>query len=245
MDSGRRHRWLMLVLLAAIISLVAQPLAAQNSEITGTVTDPTGAVIAGASVTILNTATNQVRTATTNETGNYSVPFLVPGIYNVTAETAGFKVSARNRVDLQVGQVARIDFRLEIGQVTEQVEVTGGAPLLATETTALGTVIENRRIVELPLNGRNYLQMITLSPNVTTEGGAGGGGGLQGGARTRASYSVAGQRLEFLVHQPRRVGQPPRRSHGAPHQARPLAVGGPAPADRPRCPGRRPVQEEV
>ena len=197
MNADRIRGVPLVVLLAAIVALAAQPLAAQSSEITGTVTDPTGAVIAGATVNILNTATNQLRTTTTNETGNYSVPFLVPSIYNVTAETSGFKVSARNRVDLQVGQVARIDFHLEIGQVSEKVEVTGGAPLLATETTALGTVIENRRIVELPLNGRNYLQMITLSPNVTTEGGGGGGGGLQGGARTRASYSVAGQRLEF------------------------------------------------
>lgn len=189
------RRFSLLPIAAALFT--ALPLAAQNSEITGTVTDPTGAAIAGATINILNTATNQARTATTNDTGNYSVPFLVPGVYNVTAESGGFKVSARNKLDLQVGQVARIDFHLEIGAVSEQVEVTGGAPLLVTENAALGTVIENKRIVELPLNGRNYLQMITLSPNVTTEGGANGGGGLQGGARSRASYSVAGQRLEY------------------------------------------------
>jgi hypothetical protein len=197
MDVPQKPGRLILLTFFAILALAAQPLAAQNSEITGTVTDPTGAAIAGATVDVVRTGTNLVRSVTTNEAGNYAVPFLVPGIYDVSAQTEGFKVSSRKGVDLQVGQVARIDFHLEIGAVTEQIEVTGGAPLLATETTAIGTVIENKRIVELPLNGRNYLQMITLSPNVTTEGGAGGGGGLQGGARSRSSYSVAGQRLEY------------------------------------------------
>ena len=110
MSSNRKYGVPLLVLLMAVLALVAQPLPAQSSEITGTVTDPTGAGIAGATVSILNTATNQVRTTTTNETGNYSVPFLVPSIYNVTAEFSGFKLSVRNRVDLQVGQVARFDF---------------------------------------------------------------------------------------------------------------------------------------
>ena len=124
------------------------------------------------------------------------LPFLVPGLYDVRVENAGFKVATRRGVDLQLGAVARIDFNLEVGEVSQQVEVTGGAPLLATETTALGTVIENRRIVELPLNGRNYLQLVTLSPNVTTEGGAGGAYSL-GGVRAQTSLSIAGQRLEY------------------------------------------------
>jgi hypothetical protein len=122
---------------------------------------------------------------------------LVPSLYNLRVEGSGFKVAERKDVDLQVGAVSRIDFNLEVGEVSQQVEVSGGAPLLTTETAALGTVIENRRIVDLPLNGRNYLQLVTLSPNVTTEGGAGGGGSLQGGARAQSSLSIAGQRLEF------------------------------------------------
>src|SRR6266566_6344398 len=156
-----------------LIALVP-PLSAQNcAEVTGAVFDATGAVMAGAAVTAISAATNQVRRATTNETGNYSLPYLVPGTYDVRVESAGFKIATRKGVELQVGAVARIDFKLEIGEITQQVEVTGGAPLLNTETAALGTVIENRRIVDLPLNGRNYLQLVTLSPNVTTEGGAG------------------------------------------------------------------------
>ncbi len=184
--------------LLLFIALAALPLAAQNfGEITGTVSDSTGAVVGGAMVTVINTANNQVRRVATNDTGNYSAPFLVPGLYNVSVENAGFKVASRQGIDLQIGSAARIDFRLEVGELGQQVEVAGGAPLLTTESTALGTVIENRRIVELPLNGRNYLQLVTLSPNVTTEGGAGGGGGLQGGARAQMSLSIAGQRLEF------------------------------------------------
>jgi len=171
---------------------------AQNfAEITGSVSDSSGAVMAGAAFTVQNTDTNQIRTATTNDTGNYSLPYLVPGPYTLRVEIAGFKVATRKGIVLQVGAVARIDFTMEVGDVSQQVEVTGGAPLLSTENAALGTVIENRRIVELPLNGRNYLQLVTLSPNVTTEGGAGGGGGLQGGARSQTSLSIAGQRLEY------------------------------------------------
>src|SRR5437899_5836914 len=151
----------------------------------------------GAVVFAVCPPSNQVRRATTNETGNYSLPYLVPGAYDVRVESAGFKVATRKGVELQVGAIARIDFKLEVGEITQQVEVTGGTPLLSTETAALGTVIENRRIVDLPLNGRNYLQLVTLSPNVTTEGGAGGAGGLQGGARSNTSLSIAGQRLEY------------------------------------------------
>ncbi|MBI3693626.1 MAG: carboxypeptidase regulatory-like domain-containing protein [Acidobacteria bacterium] len=184
--------------LSILITATVLPLGAQNfGEITGTVTDSTGAVITGAGVTVISTATNQVRRATTNETGNYSVPFLVPGLYDVRAESPGFKASTRKEVNLQVGAVARIDFNMEVGEISQQIEVSGGASLLTTETVALGTVIENKRIIDLPLNGRNYLQLVTLSPNVTTEGGAGGAGGLQGGARSSTSLSIAGQRLEF------------------------------------------------
>src|SRR5436190_1241446 len=181
-----------------LFALVAPSLLAQNfGEITGAVTDGTGAVMPGVVVTVINPATNQMRSATTNEAGIYSVPSLVPGLYEVRAENTGFKSGVRRGVELEVGAVARINFAMEVGDVRQQVEVTAGAPLLATETTALGTVIENKRIVELPLNGRNALQLIALSSNVTTEGGAGGSGGLQGGARSAASFSIAGQRLEF------------------------------------------------
>ena len=182
----------------AVLILAAARLAAQNfGEITGAVSDSSGAIVVAASVTATNAATNAVRKVETNQNGVYSIPFLVPGTYNVRAESQGFKAAARNGVVLQVGATARLDFTLEVGDISQQVEVVGGAPLLTTENAATGTVIENKRIVELPLNGRNYLQLVALSTNVTTEGGAGGGGGLQGGERTTMAYSIAGQRLEY------------------------------------------------
>src|SRR5579862_727620 len=104
---------------------------------------------------------------------------------------------SKTGVDVHVGDVARIDFRLELGEMTQQVEVTGGAPLLNTESVALGSVIEAKQIVNLPLNGRDYLSLVTLSSNAVGEMAAGGGGGLQGGVRAATAIPVAGQRLEY------------------------------------------------
>src|SRR5262249_5786383 len=144
---------------AALGFLSALPLLSQTSgEVTGTVTDATGAIIVGATVTIQHTSTGQVRQVQTNQAGTYDVPFLVPGAYAVRVEKQGFKSATRSDILLQVGAIARVDFSVEVGVVSESVEVQGGSALLTTENTAVGTVIENKRIVELPLNGRNYLQ---------------------------------------------------------------------------------------
>src|SRR5262245_4724467 len=119
MSLRHQHTVVLLVLLFAL------PLSAQNfAEITGTVSDATGAVMSGVAVTAVSSATNQVRQAVTNDTGNYSLPYLVPGIYDIRVESAGFKAATRKGVELQVGAVARFDFRLEIGEVSQQVEVT-------------------------------------------------------------------------------------------------------------------------
>src|SRR6516162_5984632 len=96
-----------------------------------------------------------------------SVPSLTPGLYSVKIEALGFQSVVRNGIELEVQQTARIDFQLQVGQISEVIEVTGGTPLLTTESATVGSVIENRRIVELPLNGRNFLQMVSLSPNVS------------------------------------------------------------------------------
>ncbi len=187
---------LYVVFLAA--ALTALPAFAQSfGEITGTVTDSSGAVVSGVAVTVTNTATNQARTATTNMSGAYSAPYLVPGMYDVRAEISGFKTVERKAVEVQVGAVARIEFKLEVGDLSQRVEVTGGAPLLATDSVALGSVIATRQIVDLPLNGRDYLSLVALSPNVSTEATANAASSYQGGVRSSVSLSVAGQRLEF------------------------------------------------
>jgi hypothetical protein len=137
--------------------------------ITGTATDLTGAVVSGAVVTLTNLACSQ-RVARSNSAGVYDLPALPPGTYSLKVEMQGFASQMRNDVELQVGQVAGIDVTLKVGNLTEIVEVVGGAPVLQTETTDIGTVVENRRIEDLPLNGRNYLQLTSLIPGATTNG---------------------------------------------------------------------------
>ena len=143
-------------LLAFLLLLTCcLPMGAQTmGEIVGEVVDSSGAVVPGASVTVTNIATNATRSVTTNDAGLYSFPSLVPSQYRVRVEMAGFKAVTRNNVELQVQQSARVNFSLEVGQVTEAVEVSGSAAMLATEDATVGTVIDNRRIVELPLNDR-------------------------------------------------------------------------------------------
>ena len=159
---------------------------------------PRGAAVAGVAVSATNKGTNAVRSAVTNDAGAYSFPSLAPGTYTLRAEKPGFKTVVRNQIELQVQQAARIDLELQVGQVNESIEVHGDAALLVTDNATVGTVIENKRIVELPLNGRNYLQLVSLAPNVSTGfSGQGQAGARQGGIRAGQTISVAGQRTNF------------------------------------------------
>ncbi|MEO8592421.1 MAG: TonB-dependent receptor [Candidatus Solibacter sp.] len=189
-------RYLFLVgalLLLAIPGAFGQTLASMAGE----TRDASGAVVPEAKVTVTNTGTNAQRSVITNGSGGYAFPSLPPGTYNLKAEKAGFKTSIKNEVELQVQQNARIDFELQIGQVSESVEVVATS-VIATENATVGTVIDNKRIVELPLNGRNYLQLVSLSPNVSTGfSGQGQAGARQGGIRAAQTISVAGQRTNF------------------------------------------------
>jgi Carboxypeptidase regulatory-like domain len=193
--AARYCKW---ILVAGFVVLGARHVNAQQmGTITGTVSDSTGAVISGAAITVTNTATQQVRPATTTDAGAYTVPYLLPGNYEVKAEKAGFKVSTHAGVDVQVGGVARVDFAMEVGTQSQQVVVSTGVPLVSTESVSLGTVIENKQITDLPLNGRDYLSLVALSPNVVSEAPSTAGSTLQGGVRAATALSVAGQRLEF------------------------------------------------
>src|SRR5215467_11410622 len=148
--------------------------------IVGEVKDTTGAVVGGATVTVTNTDTSASRSMPSNEAGMYSFPALVPGNYTVRVENAGFRPQARS-LELQVQQTARIDFSLEVGQLTESVEVSAVATQLNTDDATVGTVIEQKRITDLPLNGRNFLQLVRLSPNVTAGFGTNNQSGRMGG----------------------------------------------------------------
>ncbi|MEX2260716.1 MAG: TonB-dependent receptor [Bryobacteraceae bacterium] len=137
-----------------------------STQILGLVTDATGAVVAGANVTAKRLATGDIRAAASNETGYYIFPALEVGAYEVSCTAPGFKTEVRRGIELQLQQKARLDFQLQVGQQVERIEVTALAPLLRSEDATLGSVIEARRIVELPLNGRNFGQLATLSPGV-------------------------------------------------------------------------------
>ncbi len=129
--------------------------------------DSTGASIAGATVTITEISKNTTTRTQSDEAGLYNVPFLVPGVYSVTVEKEGFKRGVQNNVALEVDQKARTDFSLSLGNVAETVEVTAAAPLVRSESAELGEVIGTRAVRELPLNGRNFAQLVYLNPGVT------------------------------------------------------------------------------
>ncbi|MBL8219004.1 MAG: TonB-dependent receptor [Bryobacterales bacterium] len=182
--------------ITLFLSLFGGNLQAQTlGTVTGEVKDASGAAVAGTAITARNIATNGVRNATTNEEGIYNIPALVPGMYEIKAEHSGFKSATRANIELQVQQTARVDFTLEVGQVTESVEVTSAVPLLATEDATVGTVIEQKRITDLPLNGRNFFSLVALSPNVTFGfNQAAQAAGRQGGSRSNLTISLAGAR---------------------------------------------------
>src|SRR6266850_5877527 len=121
----------------------------------GSVVDSSGAAIADAQVTLTNLGTSEKRTQSTGSDGLYSFVNLNPGRYKIEAEKTGFKHFTRPEVVVEVNQSARIDVTLQVGDVTQVVEVTGDTPLLQTETSSLGQVVEQRQVTELPLNGRN------------------------------------------------------------------------------------------
>jgi hypothetical protein len=183
---------------AMLVVLSAIPLFGQTfGEVTGHVSDPSGAAVPGAKISLTNVATNAVRTVVSTVSGDYTFPAVAPGQYNVKVEQAAFK-TASSSIQVQVQQTVRLDFALEIGQVSETVEVSASAQMLQSENLSLGTVVENKGITELPLNGRNYLSLVALSANANTLSPMSGqAGGRQGGERANQSISAGGNRIMF------------------------------------------------
>ena len=167
-------------------------------EITGRVADPSGASVPGAVITLINVSTNGVRATTSTSSGDYAFPAVAPGFYNLKTEHPGFKSATSNNIEVQVQQTVRLDISLQVGQISESVEVSGLAELLQAENASVGTVIENKAVTELPLNGRSYLNLVALAANVDTLSPASGqAGSRQGGDRASQSISAAGQRIMF------------------------------------------------
>ena len=200
-----------------LIGTLAQPLFAQTfGEITGKIADSSGAAAPDAIVSATNLSTNAVRRTVSTLTGDYGFPSLAPGTYTVRVEKAGFKVDETRNVEVSVQQSVRLDFTLTVGQVSESISVEASAAQLQTENATVGTVIENKRIVELPLNGRNYLQLVSLAPNVTYGFRRLPGRRDRGKAATAPtrSISVAGQRSYVRpLHAGRREQHRPQLQH--------------------------------
>jgi hypothetical protein len=175
-----------------------------RGTIVGTVTDPSGASVEGATVVIRNLDTNLSVEVTTDNSGAYTASLLRIGRYSVTVETLGFKRAVEQAVDVDVNQVVRVDLRLQVGSTSESVVVTGAAPLLQTETSSLGTIESERRISDLPLNGRNFIQLAYLGPGAN--GGMTGSnvsGGVFENERANEALSVNGLRVSnnnFLLN---------------------------------------------
>lgn len=174
-----------------VLFLLAPLAFAQNAAIQGVVTDATKASISGATVTITNTATLTARTASTNAEGFYTVPLLPPGAYRVEASSAGFAAQKVNELRLETGQTARLDFELKPGSVVESIEVSSSAVIINSETSEVGQVIDSKRILEMPLNGRNYLQLALFTTGVLP------GGNLAAGsrARTEGAFAAVGMQI--------------------------------------------------
>src|ERR1700689_3073400 len=199
------------VCLCLVAMLTGSPVSAQSTfgSLSGTVTDSSGSAIPDAQVVLTSLATGASQTLTTGGDGLYTFVNLNPGDYRLEVQKDGFKHYRREPVTVQVQQSFRIDPALEVGAVTQTVEVTGETPLLTPTTSTLGQVIEERAPNEIPLNGRNVFNLITLSPGAIAQGGSGGTPVSQN-PFSWGNYQIGGsfgnQSAEYLDGQPLNIG---------------------------------------
>src|SRR5450759_3383555 len=157
-------RLLVVFVLLSTTLLVGQTF---RGTVLGSVTDPSGAVVAGATVKVRNLATGLERTTVTSADGSYSVPELPIGTYSVTVTQTGFQTALTNNVEVNVATERRVDAQLRTGQVTQMVEVSGGdLPQIETQSNELGGVLTSKGVEDLPINGRDYTKLIFLNPGV-------------------------------------------------------------------------------
>ena len=185
--------------LGYLFASLAGALLAQGpvSSVSGEVRDPAAAIIPNVVVTARNTLTNVTRSSVTNDSGAYTIVGLVPGPYEIVAEGPGFKREVRSGVTLEVAQEARIDFKLEMGIVSDVVNVTEQVPVINTESGSTGAVIDNKKVVEIPLNGRQFYNLAVLIPGTTppaqnSTDGFRGGFNVSGRAETNNNFTVNG-----------------------------------------------------
>ena len=156
-----------IALLLTFVSAVALQAQTATGEVNGTVTDPNGAAVPGAMVKLINQATKGETEATTNQSGYFTFVNLKPASYTLMVETKGFKKSLTNAFALGVSETVTQNVKLSVGEMSEVVEVTAGSELVQSSSSELGSVINERTVEDLPLNGRNFTQLLTLTPGVT------------------------------------------------------------------------------
>ncbi len=181
------------ILVAAILASISNAQTVAGT-IAGLVTDPSGAAIAGASVVVTDIDRNVNIRSTSNETGFYLVTPVPPGRYRVRAEKAGFRSFVIESLPIATQQKATINVALQVGALTESVTITGGAQLIDTTSATLSGVVENKRIIDLPLNGRNVYSLAALTPGVFGFRPAAGTGGIGEGFESVGRFTVNGGR---------------------------------------------------
>ncbi|MEO7653099.1 MAG: carboxypeptidase-like regulatory domain-containing protein, partial [Bryobacteraceae bacterium] len=188
------------LVLLALILVVAAGAQTTSTEILGLVTDTSGAVVVGADVTITRLATQQVQRRQTNSAGEFSFPLVEIGEYTVHIEHQGFRARTVSGLRIETQQKARVDFVLEVGSVAETVEVKAAAVTLTTDSAAIGQVIDNKRVVDLPLNGRNMIQLAVMMPGVQY-------GTRSGGADGQSGFPIPGSGMSVIANGQREVHQ--------------------------------------
>jgi Carboxypeptidase regulatory-like domain/TonB dependent receptor-like, beta-barrel len=179
--------------LAVAACLVSVPVFSQGNlgRLTGTITDQSGGVIAGATVTVKDVERGVSRTLTTGDSGEYNAPNLLPGTYAVRAEAKGFKSVERQNILLEVGKEIRVDLPLQPGEVSQTITITEAAPMVETTNATLGGTLSNETINDLPLNGRNYINLLTLRPGMNVYAG--------GGSFTRSANGTRAEDIGYLI----------------------------------------------
>ncbi|MGH9629365.1 MAG: carboxypeptidase-like regulatory domain-containing protein, partial [Bryobacteraceae bacterium] len=176
-------------LLAALVTASSSIAQVTTATFYGAVNDPSGAVVAGADVTLTHEGTQATQRQLTNESGEFSFNFVPVGTYSLRIQAQGFKVSLNTGIQLSAGESVRLTFPLELGAVAETVEVTTVAPLLNTVSAEQRETVSTRQVLELPLSRRNVANVVTLSTGVTRSGGD---VYFNGSGRGGSSFSVDG-----------------------------------------------------
>lgn len=182
-------------LVATVLSAVALVAQGTTSQIVGKISDPTGTPVPGAVVRATNIETGSVREAKSNDAGAYVLPLLLPGQYRIAVTKDGFRPVNRTGINLFVDQVARVDQQLELGSISQEIQVTAAAPLLESETSAIGQVVDSAKIQSIPLNGRSAFRLVQLTPGLLASPAANGQfGDIPVNTNQDSTFSINGGR---------------------------------------------------